>query len=625
MMEKEQALKASDQRKRAIIYCRVSTEKQGQDGESLEYQEEKCRLYALAHDIDVVDVLKEAKSGYIHYTLREKLTLARQLVRDGFVHIIIVWDLRRFSRNFVHSSMIFEEIESAGGEVVSVSENIDNSLTGKLIRSILAWSAESEREKIVEYANRHWQARLEQNLPMATGRAPYGWKWQDKEKSRYVINKEEATVRFSIVTMFIDQDMSIRAIAHKLTEDGVLPPAKSRGAKVKSTAWQPSTVHKMLCDVENIGILRICKSKKALTAKGTETREPNSNMKTVADGIPAIIPIGLYELAQYKLKHNQADKSKMHRKPEDFLLKGHIICKTCGCRMTGTYKHRVGATDAYYRCCKVNNKYDACPDLVEISANKLNKLVWEDCCRVFESIELIRDTIHANIERDLQNLLENTRGKQLYQQLQEEIIFAEEERAKYPQGSYYYNLISQDLQHKQTQLSKYEQEYKNSEITVQMLGMYQQNVMSFLEFLTTMKGRYQEASFTEQCNALDVLRVTVHVHAAPQVTPPIICVETDKEWLSLREAAALAGISEKIVWHRASRGEFRTYKREESRRCTFVHRDEFNRFLSTLKIHPQHLRDNIGSRVEIDYAPILTGVQSSLIYTLVPMRSFIAG
>ena len=107
---------------------------------------------------------------------------AHQFIRDQMADVIIVWDLRRFSRNFVHSAMIFEEIESAGAEIVSVSENIDNSLTGKLIRSILAWSAESEREKIVEYANRHWQTRLEHNLPVGTGRAPYGWQWATKTR-----------------------------------------------------------------------------------------------------------------------------------------------------------------------------------------------------------------------------------------------------------------------------------------------------------------------------------------------------------------------------------------------------------------------------------------------------------
>src|SRR6266516_4674540 len=166
MQEIEQAARATSQRKRAVIYCRVSTDKQEQDGESLEYQEEKCRRYADMYDIDIVVVLREAKSGFIHYSHREQLTLARQLIRDKLADMVIVWDLRRFSRNFVHSAMIFAEIENNGGSIISVSENIDNSLTGKLIRSILAWSAESEREKIMEYANRRWQTRLELGLPV---------------------------------------------------------------------------------------------------------------------------------------------------------------------------------------------------------------------------------------------------------------------------------------------------------------------------------------------------------------------------------------------------------------------------------------------------------------------------
>ncbi|MGH2493728.1 MAG: recombinase family protein [Ktedonobacteraceae bacterium] len=106
-------------RKRAVIYCRVSSEKQKQDGESLEYQEEKCRQWAEMHNIQVLTVLLEAKSGYIHYSYREKLTIARQMIRDHIADMIIVWDLRRFARNFVHSAMIFQEIESYGGEVVS--------------------------------------------------------------------------------------------------------------------------------------------------------------------------------------------------------------------------------------------------------------------------------------------------------------------------------------------------------------------------------------------------------------------------------------------------------------------------------------------------------------------------
>ncbi|MDQ6659925.1 MAG: recombinase family protein [Chloroflexota bacterium] len=599
-------------RKRAVIYCRVSTDRQEIDGESLEYQEEKCRKYTELHDIDIVVVLHEAKSGYIHYTLREKLTFARQLVRDHMADMIIVFDLRRFSRNFVHSAMIFEEIESSGGQIVSVSENIDNSLTGKLIRSILAWSAESEREKIVEYANRHWQTRHAQNLPMATGRAPYGWEWADKDKTRYIVNKEEALVRLSVFTMFVDQDMSVRAIAHKLTEDGVLPPAKARGWHVKSAAWQPSTVHAILVGLENIGTITICKTKVVMTPSGKIARKPNENIKTIPDGIPTVVPSELYELAQYKLKHNRVDKSRLHLKPEDFLLKSHIVCKTCGYRMSGRYRSYYGVQVAYYQCTKDNNKYDACPDMTGIKADKVNALVWEDCCRVFESIEQIRDTISARIVQDVQGFLENSQGKQQLSQLTQEIAMAEAERDKHAPGSYYYQLVSQDIQTKQAQLRKYEEESKHAEVSEQLLDIYQHSVLSFLNFLSVMKGRYHEATFKERRNALDVLGVKVTASAVSEENPLVTHFDNCKEWLSLVEIAELTGIDPKILSYRAFRGELATTKRDESRRCTYVHRDELNRWLPTFKHKPRAIRDDAQSRVEIHYSPIFTGVQSSL-------------
>jgi site-specific DNA recombinase len=612
-------------RKRAVIYCRVSTDKQEIDGESLEYQEEKCRRYAELHDIDIVIVLHEAKSGYIHYTLRDKLTFARQLIRDHMADMIIVFDLRRFSRNFVHSAMIFEEIESNGGEIVSVSENIDNSLTGKLVRSILAWSAESEREKIVEYANRHWQTRLAQNLPMATGRAPYGWVWLDKDKTQYGINREEALVRLSIFTLFVEQDMSIRSIAHKLTEDGILPPAKNRGTKAKSTAWQPSTVHKFLVEPENIGTLVILKTRVVMAPNGKLGRKPNDNIKQIPGGIPAIIPLELYELAQYKLKHNQVDKSKLHLKPEDFLLKSHVFCKTCGYRMSGKYRTYDGVAVGYYRCNKYVNKHDACPDLTEIMAAKINELVWENCCKVFESIALIHDTIRARLAQDVKAFLEHTTGTQQLAQLREELAQAEVEQAKHAKGSYYYNLVTADIQAKQEQLLKYEEQAAHASTNEQLLDLYQRQVLNFLDFLSVMQGRYHEATFKEKRNAFVVLGVRVTVSAPPQVEPLARRVETDKEWLSLVEASQLSGIDPKFLSYRASRGEFATTKRDESRRCTFVHRDELNRFLGSVVLKPQRLRDDAQQRVEVNYSPIFTGVHSPLTYTSVPTRAFKAG
>ncbi len=419
---------AAPTRKRAIIYCRVSTDRQEIDGESLDYQEDKCRRYAELHDIDVVAVLRETKSGYIHYSFREQLTLARQFVRDRFADTIIVWDLRRFSRNFVHSAMIFEEIESAGGEIISVSENIDNSLTGKLIRSILAWSAESEREKIMEYANRRWQTRIELGLPVGTGFPTYGWEWGDNEKTSYVLNPEAAAVRFAIFHMFVELDMSIRSIAHKLTEDGVPTATMLRNPNTKKgQTWTSATVFDLLKDKENIGILVICKQKNVIGEDGKLKRIPNPNMREIPGGIPVIVSQTMYDRAQRKLATNREEKSHMPYNAEEYLLKGHIYCATCGYKM-GPREHR---GRAYYFCRKFGNKHNKCPDMTSIRSDVVNEVVWNDCCHLFERLDLIQARIEEEIEHALRNLLEDTEGMERVTALQAALEHARQEHPCY--------------------------------------------------------------------------------------------------------------------------------------------------------------------------------------------------
>lgn len=375
------------------------------------------------------------------------------------------------------------------------------------------------------------------------------------------MNKAEAGLRRSLFHLFVEQGMSLRGIAHKLTEDGILPPARARGWKTKTIVWQPSTVHKLLTDTENIGILRICKSTVIPTAKGTPTRKRNSNMKMVPGAIPAIIPVELYERAQAKLKTNRIEKSHRHRIPEDFLLKSHVFCQVCGYRMTGQYKINGAGRLPYYHCCKGNNKYYACPELTDVSAAKLDAYVWADCCQVFERLDLIRETIERNIEQSLQAMLEENRGKQLVTQAETELAMVLAERTKHPEGSYYYILISQDIRAREERLKRISEEYATSRDVGSLVGHYRSSILSFLNFLNVMQGRYAEATFQEKRNALEVLGVKVTVAPPPAVRPRVVQIETNKEWLSLSEVSGLAGVSKKIIWGRAADGAFATHKR----------------------------------------------------------------
>ena len=614
-------------RKRAVIYCRVSTDKQEQDGESLDYQEDKCRQYAALHDMDVIAVLREAKSGYIHYSLREKLTLARQLVRDGLADVIIVFDLRRFSRNFVHSAMIFEEIEGNGGEIVSVSENIDNSLTGRLIRSILAWSAESEREKIVEYANRRWQTRLEVGLPVGTGRSPYGWNWKDKEKTAYVINQEQAAVRVSIFHMYVELDMSLRAITHKLTEDRILTPTyankfqeqppEDAEVPVEHCLWRFTTVRELLQDLENIGILVICKQKQTIGPDGRRKIEVHPNRREVPGGIPAIINLVLYERAQDRLKTNKADKSHLPLNKEDYLLRGHIYCATCGCSMKPRTQKKGRLTQTgtdksypFYRCTNMQNRYGACPSSTNIRTSPLDEIVWQDCCVLFKRIEVLQTALETEMKAAISALLEDTTGQAQIQKIEATIQLAKTEREKYAQGTYMHDLISQDITKQEAQLARFQEELGSSNIE-KVTGTYQQRIMDFLEFLNVKRGGYEKATFQEKRNALEVLEVRVVVHE-PTETYGLPSDASDiaegREWFSAKEAGRLLGVHAKTIRFYQKNGTITKYKVEP---FLLVHRDELLK-LQKKGFLQRNTDEIVRERVEISYSPRFIGRGNNL-------------
>lgn len=664
-------------RKRAVIYCRVSSEKQKIDGESLEYQETKCRQYAELHGILVVAVLSEAKSGFIHYMHRDKLTLARQMVRDQLVDAIIVWDLRRFSRNFVHSAMIFQELESYGGEVISVSENIDNSLTGKLIRSILAWSAESEREKIAEYANRHWQKRHELGLPMATTTPPYGWQWGDKEKTFYVLDMEEAAVRRSIFEMFGELDMSIRQIGHKLTVDGIptpqqarKPPPEDEEGKPKLVPWTTGTIHMYLKDPANIGTLIICKKKKVLLDNGHSQRITHPDQKVVPGAMPPIVSPELFERAQRKLQTNRETKSQLPRDPEAYLLVGHIYCGLCGNRMHPIAEKGLPT----YRCNKHLSVLDAnphCePHVLRIRAAFADAFVWHDCSELFERLDLIQSRIEAEVDRSVQELLEDTTGQEQIMALKTAITQAKHRYDQQP-DEYVRTLIAQDILAKQEQLVRYEAECKTAVNMAAVGAVYRQQVLNFVQFVNVMKGEYHSASFQQKRNALDVLGATAVVYPSTQ-TPPIIQVESEQEWLAISEAAELAGMPRTTLQHAVNTGLLKTEQRTEHQIMvrreaareyqqrlgkdvnlaayedewfslhrlrllgvanypilnrdiaagvlpaeqrtvsrTVIHRDELNRFLRESPVKSRVATADVSERVEVTYSPIFTGVQAS--------------
>ncbi len=85
----------------AIIYCRVSTSKQADEGDSWEDQEKVCRLSAERQGYYVIRVFYESYTGtkIDRPVWHQLLTFCKQL--EGFIHAVFVRDLDRFNRDGV--------------------------------------------------------------------------------------------------------------------------------------------------------------------------------------------------------------------------------------------------------------------------------------------------------------------------------------------------------------------------------------------------------------------------------------------------------------------------------------------------------------------------------------------
>jgi hypothetical protein len=141
----------------------------------------------------------------------------------------------------------------------------------------------------------------------------------------------------------------------------------------------------------------------------------------------------------------------------------------------------------------------------------VDKVVWDDCCQLFERLDGIQAKIEQEIARSLAELLEDTRGKEHITALTAAIDHARQERVKHLEGSYYYTLITQDMQAKEEQLRRYQEECGAASTVVAAAERYKERVDDFLNFVNVMRGKYHDATFQEKRNALVVLGVKVFI------------------------------------------------------------------------------------------------------------------
>lgn len=377
--------------KRAGLYVRVSDPKQEREGTSLETQEHAGRNHALNHSYDLVEghFYREVHTG-VELWERKELTRLRKAIRQHELDVVIVYAIDRLARDPVHLGVILTEAEHHGVEVVFVTEPLDNSPEGQLIRFVRGYAAKVEHEKIKERAMRGIRARAESGKPLPGSRPKYGYRWRDSDKSGWVLDPMTAPV---VHQLFEDatQGIPLRTLATRLTEAGIPSPTGRQ-------YWHQTTVHHILNEPAYCGKPAAFRWKNGKNEKFGE-RPLEDRIPLPADIAPIIIDPSTFDYVQERLTLNKQLASRRNQDPESALLRGgYAVCGVCGNNLIVNVNVRRPDGGTYMCHKQAGTAFGKHNIIMRVDA--LDAFVWEHVRKILEDPSIIAEELERLLAED---------------------------------------------------------------------------------------------------------------------------------------------------------------------------------------------------------------------------------
>jgi site-specific DNA recombinase len=232
----------------------------------------------------------------------------------------------------VHLGVILSEADHAGVEIIFVTEPLDDSPEGQLIRFVRGYAAKVEHEKIKERTMRGRIARISAGKPPVGPRPTYGYRWADDRdaegrpvKLRLEENPETA---WDVRRIFseIAEGASARKVATGLTADRIPTPTGKQH-------WHVTSIVNMVRHPTYIGEVTAWRWKQEkIKGRGkVQSQRPYEEQVVIPGVAPALVTEAIADAALKRLAINKQESVRNNRNPEAFLLRGGVArCGYCG-------------------------------------------------------------------------------------------------------------------------------------------------------------------------------------------------------------------------------------------------------------------------------------------------------
>ena len=148
---------------KAVIYCRVSSRSQEEDGHGLESQETRCRQHAAARGYAVAAVFPDTITGGGDFMQRPGMVALLSFIdaqpREKFV--VIFDHLKRFARDTRFHLDLREAFRSRGATIECLNFKFDDTPEGEFIETIMAAQGALERKQNGRQVAQKMRARMQ--------------------------------------------------------------------------------------------------------------------------------------------------------------------------------------------------------------------------------------------------------------------------------------------------------------------------------------------------------------------------------------------------------------------------------------------------------------------------------
>jgi site-specific DNA recombinase len=379
--------------KKAAGYARVSSEKQFEEGSSLESQRDRIIKRAKDEGYELVKIYSDVYSGANTRDrpgFQEMLAAAKAKQFDG----LIFTKLDRLGRSLADILASWDLlVEKLHITLISLDDSAISSegMAGKIVRAVLALISEIERDLIRERTSagrmRRWRAG-ECNL----GSIAFGYKKvmvKNRPSGEIVIDPEQAATYKKMISLYLHKRLSLAQIADVLNRDGDPSPGFLRAKKKpRESNWTAQAVHSVMSNSVYMGvatynqIARDVKGRKMVISKSESHKGRNWALKDKKEWLTKkfepLIKKKTFDAVQARL--NQKRRRPMHQSDhykDHFLLHGLAYCGECGALMRKLVRLSSEGTPRLHQyLCGAHGRDKKKCGLLRVDANTLDDRAW---------------------------------------------------------------------------------------------------------------------------------------------------------------------------------------------------------------------------------------------------------